>query len=217
MTEVPVMRLSDFSKAFEVMFDASGISIDRVLSQEKHSIAFLSEKLSGTKLNYSTYDKEFYAVVQSLCHWRHYLLPQEFVLYSDHETLRYLNSQKKLSARHGRWIEFMQNYTYTLKHTSEGENKVANALSHRICLFKQLNAEEVNFEWIKEEYVSCPDFEEIFGALKQGVTQEMVSYSKMIIYFDFAHYAFLVHHYETILFENCMLRVLLVTSDEKKP
>jgi len=67
----------------------------------------------------------------------------------------------------------MQNYTYTLKHTSEGENKVANALSRRTCVLKQLNAEIVDFERIKEEYVSCPNFGEIFGALKQGVTQEI--------------------------------------------
>jgi len=44
----------------------------------------------------------------------------------------------------------------------------------------------------------------------------MVSYSRMTIYFDFARYAFYVSHYETILFENCILGVLLVTSDEKK-
>ena len=96
------MRLPDFSKVFEVMCDASGIGISGVLSQEKHSIAFFSEKLSGAKLNYSTYDKELYAVVQSLHHWRHYLLPHEFVLYLDHEALRYLNLQKKLSAKHDR-------------------------------------------------------------------------------------------------------------------
>ena len=33
----------------------------------------------------------------------------------------------------------------------------------------------------------------------------MVSYSKMTIYFNFARYAFPIHHYETILFGNCML------------
>ena len=96
------MRLSDFSKVYDIICDASATGIGGVLIQKKHSITFFSEKLSGARLNYSTYDKEFYAVVQSLRHLRHYLLRQEFVIYSDHEALRYLNSQKKLSARHGR-------------------------------------------------------------------------------------------------------------------
>ena len=60
----------------------------------------------------------------------------------------------------------MQDYTYTLKHTSGVENNVVDALSQRSCVLKQLNAEVVGFERIKEEYVSCPDFGEIFDALK---------------------------------------------------
>ena len=64
----------------------------------------------------------------------------------------------------------MQDYTYTLKHTSGVENKVADALSRRTCVLKQLKAEVVGFERIKKEYVSCPDFRNILGGLKQGVT-----------------------------------------------
>ena len=67
----------------------------------------------------------------------------------------------------------MQDYTYTLKHTSGVENKIADALSRRTCVLTQLNAGVVGFERIKEKYVSCSDFGEIFGALKQEVTREI--------------------------------------------
>ena len=66
MTEAHVMRLLDFSKVFKITCDASGIRIRGVLSQEKHHIAYFSEKLNDTGQQYSTYNKEFYAVVQAL-------------------------------------------------------------------------------------------------------------------------------------------------------
>ncbi|KAF2286369.1 hypothetical protein GH714_015573 [Hevea brasiliensis] len=45
-----------------------GVSIRGFLSQEGHHITFSSEKLNEAKQSYSTYDREFYAIIQSLRH-----------------------------------------------------------------------------------------------------------------------------------------------------
>ena len=91
MTAAPVLRLPDFAKVFEVACDASTVGIGSVLSQDGHPVEYFSQKLNEVQRRDENYDREFYALVQSLRHWRHYLLPKEFVLYSDHIALRHLH------------------------------------------------------------------------------------------------------------------------------
>jgi len=105
--EAPVLALPNFEELFKVECDATGVGIGAVLIQLKKPLAYFSEKLSGPKLNYSIYDKEFYATVRALGHYGHYLKPKAFVLHSDHQALRYLNGQSKLNARHAKWVEFL--------------------------------------------------------------------------------------------------------------
>ena len=78
--------------------DASGSAIGVVLSQE-------GNKLNDAKRKHSIYDQEFYAIVQALKNWRHYLIPKEFVLYTDHKALQHLGSQHKLNQRHMKCVE----------------------------------------------------------------------------------------------------------------
>uniref|UniRef100_A0A3Q7IWA1 Reverse transcriptase RNase H-like domain-containing protein n=1 Tax=Solanum lycopersicum TaxID=4081 RepID=A0A3Q7IWA1_SOLLC len=51
-------------------------------------IKSISEKLSGATLNYSTYDRELYALVRGLTTWSYYIRPREFVIKTYHESLR---------------------------------------------------------------------------------------------------------------------------------
>ena len=89
----PILHLLDFSKIFEIECDASGIGIGAILMQLNYRMAYFSEKLSRSVLKYSTYDKDFYALVRALEVWEHYLLPKEFVIHSDHQSLKYLKRQ----------------------------------------------------------------------------------------------------------------------------
>ncbi|KAH9780704.1 Endonuclease [Citrus sinensis] len=99
--------------------------------QEGRPIAYFSEKLSGTALNYPTYDKEMYALVRALETWQHYLLPKEFVIHTDHESLKHLKGQGKLHKRHAKWVEFIEPFSYVIKYKQGKENVVADALSRR--------------------------------------------------------------------------------------
>ena len=126
------------------------------------------ERLNDAKQKYSTYDKEFYAITQALWHWRHYLLSQEFVIYSDHEALRYLHSQKKLNFRHGSWVEFLQHYYFMVKHRAGVENKAVDVLSRRVSLLSVMSVKVTRFERLKDDYESCLDFGELYTSLSNA-------------------------------------------------
>jgi hypothetical protein len=128
LISTPLLSLPDFNKAFEIECDASGIGIEVVLMQDKRLIAYFSEKLNGVTFNYLTYDKELYAVVD-LETWQHDMWPQDFVIHTDHQSLKYLKGQGKLSRRHAKWVEFIETFLFVIKYKQGQENMVANALS----------------------------------------------------------------------------------------
>lgn len=137
------------------------------------------------------------------------MLPKEFILYSDHEALKYLNSQHKLSLRHAKWVEFLQSYSFSIKHKAGKMNKVADALSHRHYLLQTIEGKVLGFEVIRDLYENDHDFGAIWNACSKGVVGN--SFSKTNIFSKIIDCAFLNVLCEKQLSGKHMEGVLQVT------
>lgn len=86
----PVLALIDLIQSFEIQIDVSDYTMCAVLIQHGKPICFHSETFNGAVINYPTYDKELYALLQSVKRWKHYLMGKEIVIQIDHHPLQYL-------------------------------------------------------------------------------------------------------------------------------
>ena len=114
----PILKLFDPSCPSRVAADASSVAIGGVLEQEHgdhwHPVAFYSRKLSPAETRYTTRERECLAVKQCLVVWRHYLLGAPFRVLSDHQSLKWLQTQNvnTLSDRLLRWVEFFSLFEF---------------------------------------------------------------------------------------------------------
>ena len=63
--------------------------------------------------------------------WCHYLYGEQFVVYSDHKSLKNIFTQRDLNMRQCRWMEFLKDYDFTLHYHPGKANVVVNALSRK--------------------------------------------------------------------------------------
>jgi hypothetical protein len=58
-----------------------------ILLQYRKPICYHSGNFNQVVLNYPTYDKELYALVQRINKWTHYLLGKETIIHTNHQPL----------------------------------------------------------------------------------------------------------------------------------
>jgi hypothetical protein len=81
--------------------------------------------LIGLAGRYCTTRKELLSVVRFTQHFKHYLLGREFILKTDHNSLRWLINFKDLQGQLARWLEVLSQYSMQIQHRSG--NKHVNA------------------------------------------------------------------------------------------
>ena len=107
VSTAPFLKSPEFGKPVLVTCDASGKAIAGVLSQEGRPVAYESRKLKDAEQNYPAHDLELLGVVHACKVWRHYLLGVIFKIRCDHQSLRYIMTQRLLNNRQRRWLEFL--------------------------------------------------------------------------------------------------------------
>ena len=111
--------------------DACDTGIGAYLFQIKDGveqpIGFLSKSLSGAELNWSTFEKEGFAIYKALEHFEYILRDIKFTLRTDHRNLLYLN--EKASQKVQRWKLAVQQYNFDVEHIPGVDNIVADLYS----------------------------------------------------------------------------------------
>ena len=111
--------------------DASRAGLGCVLIQSGWVVSYGSRQLKNHEQNYPTHDMELAAVVFALKILRHYLYGEEFEVYSDHKSLKYIFTLRDLNMRQRRWMEFLKDYDLTLYYHLGKANVVVDALSRK--------------------------------------------------------------------------------------
>jgi hypothetical protein len=132
LTSASILRIADQNEDFVVCTDACKEGLGGVLSQNGFVICYEPKKFKEHEKNYETHDLEMAFIVHAIKKWRHYLMGKRFELMTDHNGLKYLFDQPTLNVRQSRWLEFLCEYDFDIKHIKGKENKVADAFSRRV-------------------------------------------------------------------------------------
>jgi transposase InsO family protein len=138
VVSAPILRHFDRTKTCYVECDASDYVTAGLMSQMDdegvlHPVAFFSRKMAPAECNYEIYDKELLAIIRCFEEWRPDLegtdLPIQVL--TDHKSLEYFMTTKRLTRRQARWAEFLADYNFQITYRPGKENQKADALTRR--------------------------------------------------------------------------------------
>ena len=108
---------------------ASSTGLGCMLMQHGKVVDYISRQLKPHKKNYPTHDLELAVIMFALKIWICYLYGVKFKVYSDHNSLKYLFTQRDPNLRQRCWIEYLKDYDFTLQYHPRKANVLADALS----------------------------------------------------------------------------------------
>jgi hypothetical protein len=115
--EFPILRRLDFSKVFILHTNWNAFGISVILSQldekgKEYVIAYASRSNNKAKSNYFSFEGECLDVVWAIIQIRPYFYDTKFTLYTDHQPIKWLMTNNKLTSKLARWTFILQDYKF---------------------------------------------------------------------------------------------------------
>ena len=85
-----VLIVPEREQRYTVYYDASKDELGCVLMQSGRVVAYGSRQLKNHEQSYPTHDMKLATIVLALKSWRHYLYSEQFEVFSDHKSLKYI-------------------------------------------------------------------------------------------------------------------------------
>lgn len=152
LTNALILGHLDFDHPFILDTDASNVSISAVLSQNidgtERDVAYASPTLTKCERRYCVTRKELLAVVHFVKHFRHYVCGKEFVVRTDHSSLKWLFQFKNPEGQLARCLEILSAYIFLIQHRPGAQHKNADVLSRIPC--RQCGFQS---DWDKDEII----------------------------------------------------------------
>ena len=117
-----------------MMTDACGNGVGSIVAQgpdwkSAKITAFYSAKLSSAQQNYPVHEQELLSGVETMLRHHDILQGIHFIWVTDHESLKYLLTQKSLSDRQAHWLEKLLEFDFEIRHIPGTDNLLPDALS----------------------------------------------------------------------------------------
>ncbi|XP_078447588.1 uncharacterized protein LOC144716336 [Wolffia australiana] len=72
---------------------------------------------------------------------------------------------KKVSDQHARWIAYLHDFTFVIRHNKGKDNVIADALSWWPLVLNLMKTQVLGFKRIHHDYVECPDCSKVYSSL----------------------------------------------------
>lgn len=199
LTSEPVLSLPTLKGTFTLATDASDSAIGSVLTEtvdgKEKVIAYASKVLSKTERRWPTYDKELWAVVWSIRHFRQYLVGCPFLVLTDHKPLqnlpRSINVENDATGRRGRWAVELSSYEFSIQYKKGKLHSNADALSRRStpetgggevanCTVMQSQVPPVDKFTCLNDIVQEQESDAVLGVVRSWVTRGQTPSSREI-------------------------------------